>query len=70
MSSKTPLQYLKEITEVTTKSFEIAEVDSTNMFERGDYVVGDGDVLQPVRPGGLDFLKCPSRGLLTGYPSS
>ena len=63
--TKTPLQYFKEIKEVSRESLALALVPSNNMFERGTYVPGDGDVKQQFRPGSQDHLKHKSKGLLS-----
>ena len=36
---------------------------AANLFTRGTYVTGDGEVLQLNRPGSSDFLKWPSKGI-------
>ena len=63
--TKTPLEYFKEIEEVSKEVFAVATVPNNNMFERGTYVPGDGDIKQQFRPGSQDHLKHKSKGLLS-----
>ncbi|CAB4133026.1 hypothetical protein UFOVP252_38 [uncultured Caudovirales phage] len=63
--TKTPLEYFKEIEEVSKEVFAVATVPNNNMFERGTYVPGDGDTKQQFRPGSQDHLKHKSKGLLS-----
>lgn len=61
---KPPLQYFKEIEKLSKESFEIATSPNDNMFDRGVYKPGQGDVMQPSRSGSQDHLKYKSKGLL------
>jgi hypothetical protein len=61
---KTTLEYFKEIQEVSRESFAIATLANDNMFERGIYKPGQGEVMQPARVGSEDHLKYKSKGLL------
>jgi hypothetical protein len=63
--TKTPLQYFKEIKEVSKESFALALAPSNSMFDRGTYVPGDGEVIQEPRPGSQDHLNHKSKGLLS-----
>jgi hypothetical protein len=65
MSSKTPLQYFKEIQDVSRAQFAMPVPPQNSIHERDTYRTGDGDYVQPLRPGSQDFLKCKSRGLLS-----
>jgi hypothetical protein len=69
MSSKTPLQYFKEISDVSRKQFELPVHPQNSIHERGTYRTGDGDYTQPLRPGSQDFKSCKSRGLLASTSS-
>jgi len=62
---KTTLEYFKEIKEVSKEEFKLATLPNNNMFERGTYVPGDGEVKQQLRPGSQDHLKHKSKGLGT-----
>ena len=64
MSSKTPLQYFKEIADVSREQFEIPVHPTNSIHERNTYRTGDGDYVQPLRPGSQDYKLCRSRGLL------
>ena len=59
--TKNTMEYFKEIQNVTTQSFEVPSKGTDNVFERQHYRTGDGDVIQPPRPGSLDFKKCSSK---------
>jgi hypothetical protein len=61
---KSPLQYFKEIKELSKKSFAVATSPNDNMFDRGVYKPGEGEVMQPTRIGSQDHLKYKSKGLL------
>jgi hypothetical protein len=63
--NKTPLHYFKEIEAVSKVSFELAVSSEDNAITRSTYKTGDGDYIQPPRPGSLDYKKCKSRGLLS-----
>jgi hypothetical protein len=63
--TKTPLQYFTEIKEVSKESLALATLPNNNMFERGTYVPGDGEVVQGYRPGSQDHLNYKSKGLLS-----
>jgi hypothetical protein len=65
MTERTPLQYFKEIKEVSKEALMFASAPSNNMFERGNYRTGDGDYVQPLRPGSEDHKQWKSRGLLS-----
>jgi len=69
MSSKTPLQYFKEIADVSREQFKVPVFPSNSIHERDTYRTGDGDYIQPPRPGSLDYKKCKSRGLLASTSS-
>ena len=69
MSSKTPLQYFKEIADVSRKQFEIAVPPQNSVHKRNTYRTGDGDYVQPLRPGSQDHKLCRSRGLLASTSS-
>lgn len=66
---KTTLQYLKEIGSTTKTSFAMPLPPKDSIHERGTYRTGDGDYVQPVRPGSLDHKKWKSRGLLASTSS-
>ena len=59
----------KQIAEVTLKSLAKPVPPPTN-FSSGTYHTGDGDSIQPVRPGSEDHKKWPSKGLLSDVPSN
>jgi hypothetical protein len=61
---KKTLEYFKEIEEVSKESFAIATLANDNMFERGIYKPGQGEVIQPSRIGSEDHLKYKSKGLV------
>ena len=63
--TKIPLEYFKEIKEVSKEVFAVATVPNNNMFDRGTYVPGDGEVVQGYRPGSQDHLNYKSKGLLS-----
>jgi hypothetical protein len=65
MTERTPLYYFKEIKEVSKEALMFAAAPSNNMFERGNYRTGDGDYVQPLRPGSEDHKQWKSRGLLS-----
>jgi len=70
MSSKTPLQYFKEIADVSRSQFAMPVLPPQNsIHERGTYRTGDGDYVQPLRPGSQDHKLCRSRGLLASTSS-
>jgi hypothetical protein len=66
---KATLEYFKEIKEKTKVSFEVGSVPNDNMFLRGVYRTGDGDYIQPLRPGSQDHKKWKSKGLLASSSS-
>jgi len=39
-------------------------------FSNGTYRTGDGETIQPVRPGSQDHKKWPSKGLLSDVPNN
>lgn len=63
------LKYLKEIQDVSREQFEIPLPPKNSMYERDTYRTGDGDYVQPVRPGSQDHKLCKSRGLLASTSS-
>lgn len=63
MNKKSPLEYLDEIKEKTKVSFEIGVFPSESAFDRDVYRPGDGDMMQPARPGSMDHKKYKSKGL-------
>ena len=63
MNKRCPLEYLEEIKEKTRVSFEIGVYPSESAFERETYKPGDGDIMQPARPGSMDHKKYKSKGL-------
>ena len=65
MTERTPLQYFKEIGEITKSSFMFAQAPSNSMYERGTYKTGDGDFVSPIRPGADDHKQWKSKGLLS-----
>ena len=65
MTERTPLQYFKEIGEVTKSSFMFASVPSNSMYDRPNYKTGDGDFVSPIRPGANDHKQWKSKGLLS-----
>jgi len=69
MSSKTPLQYFKEIADVSRAQFAMPVPAKDSIHERSIYRTGDGDYVQPLRPGSQDHKLCPSRGLLASTSS-
>jgi hypothetical protein len=66
---KTPLEYFKEIGETTKASFAMPLPPKDNVHERSTYRTGDGDYIQPLRPGSQDHKKWKSRGLLASTSS-
>lgn len=61
----------KEIEEITKQSLQLpVESPTTQSFTSSTYKTGDGDNIQPVRPGGLDHKKFPSKGLLSDVPNN
>ena len=62
---KSPLQYFQEIKEVSKESFAVAASPNDNMFDRGTYKPGQGEVMQPERVGSQDHLKYKSKGSLS-----
>lgn len=56
-------KFLNNIYEEAKKSY--AHTAENNYYNRATYRVGDGDNVQPVRPGSLDHLNHKSRGLLS-----
>lgn len=69
MSSKTPLQYFKEIQDVSRSQFAMPVPPQNSIHERDTYRTGDGDYVQPLRPGSQDHKLCRSRGLLASTSS-
>ena len=63
MNKISPLQYLEEIKEKTRVSFEIGAFPTESAFDRDTYKPGDGDIMQPARPGSMDHKKYKSKGL-------
>jgi hypothetical protein len=70
---------LKEINEMQERWKQIAEVTKAALarpapaptnHSSGTYRTGDGETIQPVRPGSLDHKKWPSRGLLSDVPNN
>ena len=57
---------LKNIYEEAKKSY--AHTADNNYYDRPTYKIGDGDYVQPVRPGSMDHAKHKSRGLLSSIP--
>ena len=54
---------VKQLKEISRLEFLVAKKSTDSMFDRGVYRTGDGDVLQPRRPGSMDHLKWKSHGL-------
>ena len=69
MSSKTSLQYFKEIADVSRKQFALPIPPNNSIHDRETYRTGDGDYVQPLRPGSQDHKLCKSRGLLASTNS-
>lgn len=63
MNKKSPLEYLEEIKEKTRVSFEVGTYPGESAYERETYKPGDGDIMQPARPGSMDHKKYKSKGL-------
>lgn len=61
MNNMSPLQYLVEIREKTKVNFEIGTFSGESAFSREVYKPGDGDVMQPARPGSMDHKKYKSK---------
>jgi len=61
MNLKSPLEYLEEIKATTEASFEIGTFPSNSAFDRKTYKTGDGDLVQPTRPGAMDHKKYKSK---------
>jgi len=59
-------KFLKNIYEEVKKSY--AHTAENNYYDRPTYKIGDGDYIQPVRPGSMDHAKHKSRGLLSNTP--
>jgi hypothetical protein len=68
-TSKTPLQYFKEIEDVSRAQFAMPVPPQNSIHERDTYRTGDGDYVQPLRPGSQDYKLCRSRGLLASMSS-
>jgi len=60
----------KQISEVTLAALAKPATPPTSTFNNGSYKTGDGEKLQPVRPGSEDHKRWPSRGLLSDVPSN
>ena len=69
ISVKTPLQYFKEISDVSREQFATPVPPQNSIHERGIYCTGDGDYVQPLRPGSQDHKRWKSRGLLASTSS-
>jgi len=63
-ATKSPLEYFKEIEPVSKKSLELALPKHVSDVTYSTYRTGDGDYIQPLRPGSQDHKLCKSRGLL------
>lgn len=70
---------LKAINEMQERWKQIAEITKAALAEpapsptnhsSGTYKTGDGEITQPVRPGGLDHKRWPSKGLLADVPNN
>jgi hypothetical protein len=66
---KTTLEYFKEIQDVSRAQFAKPVPPANSIHDRPIYKTGDGDYVQPPRPGSLDYKKCKSRGLLASTSS-
>lgn len=60
---KTPLEYFKEIQDVSREQFAVPVYNTTNKMQGDTYKRGDGDTIRAVRPGSMDFLQYKSKGL-------
>lgn len=60
----------KKIAEVTAASLAKPATPPQSTFNKGTYRTGDGEKLQPIRPGGSDHRKWPSKGLLSDVPNN
>lgn len=60
----------KEISEVTKKALVLPATPPASTFNNGTYRTGDGEKLQPIRPGSADHKKWPSKGLLSDVPNN
>ena len=60
----------KQISEVTLAALAKPATPPTSTFNKGSYKIGDGEKLQPVRPGSEDHKRWPSRGLLSDVPNN
>jgi ribosomal protein L13E len=60
----------KQISEVILAALAKPATPPTSTFNNGSYKTGDGEKLQPIRPGGLDHKKWSSKGLLSDVPNN
>jgi len=80
ISQEANIRNLKEINDIQTRWKEIKDVTlaflarpatpQQSTFNKGTYRLGDGEKLQPVRPGSEDHKRWPSRGLLSDVPNN
>ena len=61
--SKTTLEYFKQIEDVPREQFVVPVYNTTNKMTSNVYRTGDGDTIQTLRPGALDFLQYKSKGI-------
>lgn len=62
LTDKNPKNYVRGGAVLLPKLPGMAPSAGSNLFERGNYVPGDGERMQSGRPGADDHLKCKSRG--------
>lgn len=60
----------EEVLAVTKKTLAQPATSPESTFNKGTYRTGDGEKLQPIRPGGSDHKKWPSKGLLSDVPNN
>jgi hypothetical protein len=60
----------KQISEITLAALAKPATPPTSTFNNGSYKTGDGEKLQPVRPGSEDHKRWPSKGLLSDVPNN
>lgn len=60
----------KQIADVTLASLARPATPQQSTFNKGTYRLGDGEKIQPVRPGSEDHKKWASKGLLSDVPNN
>jgi hypothetical protein len=60
----------KQIAEVTLAALAKPATAQQSTFNKGTYRLGDGEKIQPVRPGSEDHKKWSSKGLLSDVPNN